>query len=1046
MKAALVACLVILFGFIGLACTAEEEPKATAQQPEVSPATTAVTQSIGVNTPGPTQSPIPTDTPAPTPTPTPTPEPTFTPNPTATPGPLTTAEIFAQISQSLAFVQTPKGNGSGVLVAGGVGSYDKYVVTNAHVVWPFREVRVAFPSFIEYADVPVLSMDLMADLAILGPLSTPIKPLELTDGEDLAIGSDLLLIGYPAEGEEFPQPTITQGILSRFRKWDAIGMTYFQTDAAIASGQSGGVLVSGKGEVIGISGLRFSEAGFGLVASAADLLPRIENLIAGDDIAGLGNRRLPMSGGKVEHQGTLRNIWDVRAYLLFEPAGTSVDLRVSGQLDLGLFLLDSAGNELIRADENLTGVESGSAQTLSPAPHFVVVAQSSESDGEYTVTAYYELAPIDDPDDGKSLSIGHSIRANMDYPRDFELNQGDIIQITVDSANINPVVRVHPSAPTDVAIDNDSGGGFLGTDAAITYRAPSDANYFVVVNDALLTGLGGYFLTVKTAPLGATLSPTTPVEGPPATAGYDLAAMLPTLDDLPPGFSIVTEGYDPDPSGIAEYEREFEPLGESTTLGASTATSIYTSIDVFENETNADLFFRLFSGLEPSVFGELFVQGKAEETGNSTNLLSAESFSIPSLNETALGFRVRIASTEGDADVFFIIFTQGPFIGALGVEGPIDEVSLEDVVSIAQLIVDQIDTALTAGQVADLPPAATPVPTATPTPTSDPPLPIYGPVSGQIIHDPGDRSFETFRSPQVPGDYVVEATFINPYPITEGNWTYGLLLHSATSTRYQEINIRSNRSWSHRYRLGSETLDLRNEVSSSINIAEYGKNHIRLMVVEDEAWLYINEAFEGNLDLSALTDTAHIRLHIRDEKDAEATRFENFTIWEWNPELDTIPVLTTPTPSKTLISPTAATPSNYIPSTDAQVTDLKFYETPQESIPYGQRAYSQVFNASTARAIAWELHLTHPAPGQRMNLIIDSVYHRSDGSVIGRASTDGANVSGDATGTIVSVGTGWDQAGNWPTDTYRVDLFVEGELIAGGEFEVKTATLVPPSR
>ena len=36
--------------------------------------------------------------------------------------------------------------------------------------------------------------------------------------------------------------------------------------------------------------------------------------------------------------------------------------------------------------------------------------------------------------------------------------------------------------------------------------------------------------------------------------------------------------------------------------------------------------------------------------------------------------------------------------------------------------------------------------------------------------------------------------------------------------------------------------------------------------------------------ISALTDIAHIRLHIRDEKDAKVTRFEKFTIWERNPE------------------------------------------------------------------------------------------------------------------------------------------------------------------
>ena len=71
----------------------------------------------------------------------------------------------------------------------------------------------------------------------------------------------MLLIGYPAEFGEFPQPTITWGILSRYREWEQIGITYFQTDAAIAGGQSGGVLLSESGEVIGISGLRFSESG-----------------------------------------------------------------------------------------------------------------------------------------------------------------------------------------------------------------------------------------------------------------------------------------------------------------------------------------------------------------------------------------------------------------------------------------------------------------------------------------------------------------------------------------------------------------------------------------------------------------------------------------------------------------------------------------------------------------------------------------------------------------------------------------------------------------
>ena len=244
-------------------------------------------------TPTPTASPIPTATLAPLPTATPIP--TARPAPTPTPTPLTTAQLFAKLSPSVAFIETPSGTGSGALIEGG------YLVTNAHVVWPFDEVRVVFPNGIEDQHAQVLAMDLLGDLAIIGPLTIDIDPLVFEDGEDLAIGSDLILIGYPTETEQYPQPTITRGILSRFREWEPIEMTYFQSDAAITGGQSGGVLISETGKVIGISGLSLSGAGFALVASAADVKRRVETLISGGDVAGLGDRSVPLQGGKLKH-------------------------------------------------------------------------------------------------------------------------------------------------------------------------------------------------------------------------------------------------------------------------------------------------------------------------------------------------------------------------------------------------------------------------------------------------------------------------------------------------------------------------------------------------------------------------------------------------------------------------------------------------------------------------------------------------------------------------------------------------------------------------
>ena len=403
----------------------------------------------------------------------------------------------------MAFIETSAFSGSGVLIQ------DGYVVTNAHVVWPFEKARVVFPDGSEFPDAPVLSWDLMGDLAVIGPLDTEIAPLELVNGEGLIIGSDVLLIGYPGEAEKFPQPTISRGLLSRYREWEAIEMTYFQTDAPVAGGQSGGVLVSEDGEVIGISGLFFTEAQFGLVASAADVLLRVEGLIAGEDVAGLGDRRLPKEGGKLQDDVTLDDQWDHRVYVLNEPEGADVSIRVEGANDAGFTLIDVLGNAL-EMDENTSGLEFGSATTQLAAPYFLWVWQNSDEPGDLRVTIDRNMVPYHDADDAARITVGQTLSASMDYPADLdyfviELIEGETVEITADSVNIDPLLIVSfPGATSEQFIaDDDSGGGIFGLNPELTYRAPHSGSYFIVILDANQAAVGGYFLTVAQAPEGA---------------------------------------------------------------------------------------------------------------------------------------------------------------------------------------------------------------------------------------------------------------------------------------------------------------------------------------------------------------------------------------------------------------------------------------------------------------------------------------------------------------------------------------------------------------
>lgn len=410
------------------------------------------------------------------------------------------ADVFVRVSPSVAFIETPVGTGSGVMIEGG------YVATCAHVVWPFTEARVVFPDGTEIMDAPVPDGDMMADLAIIGPIKTRIDPLPLTNGENLAVGSEVFLIGYPGEAELFPQPAISRGILSRLREWERIGMTYLQTDADISGGQSGGVLVSAAGEVIGITCYSFDEA-FALPVSAKDVSVQLKKLMTGQDVDGLGERPLPTEGGQVKHEDILESSWDERTYVLNEPWGTSVEVEASSTNDVALLLLDVYGMVVMEADEETTGTESGAATTEMDAPYFLIVGQSSDDPGTFELTSNQELVPYEDADDHVNLVIGETIQGGLDYPGDLDvftvdLDSGQTVDIIVESMMIDPYVLVdYAGAPEEeAAADDDSGRGPFGTAAWLTYTTAQTGSHFIVVRDSYNGFVGGYYLTLMPEP------------------------------------------------------------------------------------------------------------------------------------------------------------------------------------------------------------------------------------------------------------------------------------------------------------------------------------------------------------------------------------------------------------------------------------------------------------------------------------------------------------------------------------------------------------------
>ena len=434
------------------------------------------------------------------PTPTETAEPTETPlSPTATPEPLTPSEIFTRLSPSVAYISVPGSSGSGALIDGG------YIVTNYHIVWPHTAADVTFPDGAKFDDVALVAADPLLDLALLGPIEVDLPPIAFVDGESAVVGGDILLIGYPGESSRSPQPTLTEGLISRVREWEEGGVTFFQTSSAVAGGQSGGIAVSPEGQAVGLSGLRFTEANYGLIASAADLLPVIDDMLA------RAGRATPDTA---EPRTVERDNFDLsrdetqHAYRVMAPAGERVEITVDGpgNLDIGAYVPN--GTELAYADDTITGPETLRFTMPSDAiPVYVVVNYLSNFTGRFSLRSDQPLFEINDLDEGFAVIIGRPYEGSIDFPGDHDtlvlvLDEGEEVTIRVDTIGFDPLLVIDAKAkrPDTFVSDDNSGGGLFDTSAELTYRAPRAGTYDAIIVDLFGNGAGSSYTVTLNEP------------------------------------------------------------------------------------------------------------------------------------------------------------------------------------------------------------------------------------------------------------------------------------------------------------------------------------------------------------------------------------------------------------------------------------------------------------------------------------------------------------------------------------------------------------------
>jgi len=166
---------------------------------------------------------------------------------------------------------------------------------------------------------------------------------------------------------------------------------------------------------------------------------------------------------------------------------------------------------------------------------------------------------------------------------------------------------------------------------------------------------------------------------------------------------------------------------------------------------------------------------------------------------------------------------------------------------------------------------------------------VFGPESGDLTHAADDSNVEVYYASVSEKDFIADAKFYNPYPTTTGSWDYGFLFRYQGGNDQYRLVIFSDTSW----KLKNTVPDSGDEWHSDIiaegtitnlNVEGNGYNTVKLICKGSKGYLYVNESFIAELDLSARTNSGGVVIATGitngDEINGYSTKYQDFKVWE----------------------------------------------------------------------------------------------------------------------------------------------------------------------
>ena len=184
------------------------------------------------------------------------------------------SEMIKNAKNSVVTVKTNLGHGSGFVI-----SESGYLITNSHVVNDATKIELIFDNGFTLSG-ELIKEDENRDVALVKIAGGGFKPLPVNiSSTESESGMEVIAIGTPKDLQL--GQTVTKGIISgsrEFNEIDGSSNKYLQTDVTINLGNSGGPLISAKGEVIGIVVAKLIGEGVEGIAFAIPIEEALRNL------------------------------------------------------------------------------------------------------------------------------------------------------------------------------------------------------------------------------------------------------------------------------------------------------------------------------------------------------------------------------------------------------------------------------------------------------------------------------------------------------------------------------------------------------------------------------------------------------------------------------------------------------------------------------------------------------------------------------------------------------------------------------------------------